>query len=646
MKQWLLRGTAAAAALLLCGFFAAALLFYTQPMTEQTYDLSLGWTSEAMPEGWVYDQKGWTVCTQEGEDIVPLTPDGMGGFTGLTVPGQTVYFSRVLTEAVESPVLYLDTANRSVAVFLDGERLYTDCPELPGGIGELTLPMLGWDRTEPVAVSLPMDHVGKTLTIAQSTGLGEKQIPEAESTVYLCGVTLSCGYAYESSLIAESFQAAIPAALCFVLGLLLSAAFLWQGFRGRWDAGLALAALAVFSLMLAPLGGVSFFGHYLPYSQVDLNALSRALCLTALLVFLGERGSGRLRWLLWGAAILHGLTALLGRSAAASPLTTVSEYAGLLGLLAAAVLAVVWMKRGNRFYHLFAPLFLAALGLGAAVCGVHTLADPQWGRELLIRLWTGFQNGLPRFLLWQCSTLAVAAGVLAALIDLFRSEARRRTEERLLLQRGELAQENYENLRRHSEEIASLRHDLRHHITALQGLCREGNTEEVRKYLEALSQRPELNRTGGYTVHPAVDAVLTAMLARGAETGVRAEVRVELPPELPIPNSDLCPLLMNLLENALEANEKAPEGADKWLRVTMHIRGEYLYVGVENAYFAPVDFDPEERLYRATKPGTLHGMGLKSARATARKYHSELVLKADGDAFSASTALLLSHKRA
>ena len=39
-------------------------------------------------------------------------------------------------------------------------------------------------------------------------------------------------------------------------------------------------------------------------------------------------------------------------------------------------------------------------------------------------------------------------------------------------------------------------------------------------------------------------------------------------------------------------------------------------------------------------------MGLKSARATARKYHSELVLKADGDAFSASTALLLSHKRA
>lgn len=287
-----------------------------------------------------------------------------------------------------------------------------------------------------MAVSLPMDHVGKTLTIVQSTGLGEKQIPEAESTVYFCGVTLSCGYAYESALIAESFRTAIPAALCFALGLLLCAAFLWQGFRGRWDAGLALAALAVFSLMLSPLAAVSFLGRYLPYPQTDWNALCRALRLTALLVFLGERGGGRLRWVLWCAAALHGLTALLGRSAAASPLTTVSEYVGLLGLVAASVLAMVWMKRENRFYRLFAPLFLAALGLGVAVWGVHALAEPQWGQELLLQLRTGFQMGLPRFLLWKLSLPALGAGVLAALIHLLQTEAERRTEARLLLQRG------------------------------------------------------------------------------------------------------------------------------------------------------------------------------------------------------------------
>ena len=248
----------------------------------------------------------------------------------------------------------------------------------------------------------------------------------------------------------------------------------------------------------------------------------------------------------------------------------------------------------------------------------------------------GIDNQGETVMLWDKIT---GAPVYNAIVWQDRRMARYADE--LTTEYGELIRENYENLRKHNEEIQTLRHDLRHHVTALQGLCREGDMGEIQKYLESLSQRPELNRSNGYTVHPAVDTVLTAMLARGTETGVRAEVRVELPPELPIPNSDLCPLLMNLLDNALEANEKAPEGAEKWLRVTMHLRGEYLYVGVENARFAPVNFDPEEGLYNSTKPGTLHGMGLKSARATARKYHSELVLKAIEDSFSASTALLL-----
>lgn len=214
MRRWITRGTATIMVLLLCGFFAAALRFFTQPMTEQTFDLSV-------------ETVRWEVYTQEGQRRTDLLPDGDAGYTGLSAPGQTFYFSRILTEEVESPVLYVDTVNRNVAVFLDGERLYTDCPEQSGRVGELTLPMLGWDRLEPLEISLPSDYLGKTLTIAQSTGLGEKQIPEMEPTVYPSPVWLSCGYAYESRIIAESFQTAIPAALCFVLGLLLSAAFLW-----------------------------------------------------------------------------------------------------------------------------------------------------------------------------------------------------------------------------------------------------------------------------------------------------------------------------------------------------------------------------------------------------------------------------------
>lgn len=74
-----------------------------RPMENRAYDLSLLFTSEAIPEGWVYDQKGWTVFTQEGDTVTGLAPNGFGGFDRLDELGQTFYFSRVLSEDVDSP---------------------------------------------------------------------------------------------------------------------------------------------------------------------------------------------------------------------------------------------------------------------------------------------------------------------------------------------------------------------------------------------------------------------------------------------------------------------------------------------------------------------------------------------------------------
>ena len=113
------------------------------------------------------------------------------------------------------------------------------------------------------------------------------------------------------------------------------------------------------------------------------------------------------------------------------------------------------------------------------------------------------------------------------------------------------------------------------------------------------------------------------------------ERRIDVPETLPFPDTELCMVLMNLLQNAL-----APEGVRKWLRVDLHIRGVHLYIGVENSRFAPVDSDEERGLCRTTKEDkSAHGYGLKAVQAGARKYQSELLLKFPDNAFSAATAL-------
>ena len=165
-----------------------------------------------------------------------------GGFDRLDELGQTFYLSRVLSEEVDGPTLRLDTANSAVSVFLDGAVLYTDCPELENRIGYLRLPVLAWYREEPVLVTLPQNYQGKTLTIAQSTDPSGGELAEPTTTVWPCAVTLYCGYAYESELVAKSFQTAVPAALFFAPMALFAA----QTLRGAPDLGTLCGALLAF----------------------------------------------------------------------------------------------------------------------------------------------------------------------------------------------------------------------------------------------------------------------------------------------------------------------------------------------------------------------------------------------------------------
>ncbi len=54
---------------------------------------------------------------QEGTKKRELVPNGVGGYTGLDFPGQTIYFSRVLAEPLDAPTLQIAAADSAIAVF-------------------------------------------------------------------------------------------------------------------------------------------------------------------------------------------------------------------------------------------------------------------------------------------------------------------------------------------------------------------------------------------------------------------------------------------------------------------------------------------------------------------------------------------------
>ena len=361
MKKYVRFGAAALLALVLCAVSGGLLLACMEPMEDQVYDLSLTWEGEAVPEGWVYDQKGWTVFLQEGETVTELTPDGFGDFLGPVEPGQTFYFSRIMDEELDAPTLRLGRANRTFAVFLDGDLLYTDRPELTGSIGELRLPTLEWYEEEPLLVTLPRDYAGKTLTIAQS---GEP-FPEREGSVWPCSVTLYCGYAYESGLVANSFQTAVPAALAFAAGALLLLLFAVQAFRGKPDLGVLCGGLTALFWMAGRLALAFLPNVSLGPLPVDAAVLARNFSLTLLLVFLASRLTGWRRILLGLFAGAQGIISAAEVAAeitkqVAIPLMLVISWAGLAGLTAAWILGSFLHNLRNICLPLLAAALLAS----------------------------------------------------------------------------------------------------------------------------------------------------------------------------------------------------------------------------------------------------------------------------------------------
>ena len=628
--------TACAAAFILLALFIALLAAYVRPMEERVYDLSLLPQGETVPEGWVFDDKGWKVYTRDGGVTRPLTPTGTGAYTGLTESGQTFYLSRVLGEELDAPTLQLGPSESSVAVFLGGELIYGDNVPNDAAVGELRLPMLDEYRDGVLSISLPDDYLGKTLTIAQSTWEVEG-VPPGEIMVFPVNVTLYCGYAYESGIIAASFRAAIPAALAFAAAFALLALMVWQALHGRGDMGLLWAGAALLFAAAAVLSSAGFFSRYFGV-EADVVHVARMFTLASLLAFLACR-AGKRRALLWALTGLYALSAvgsaavvlraeLVTDALSAFLAGSLPEVLGLASLLGALIMGGVLWRREGGFYALFVPAALAAALISAV-----WLAIADGPGEALRQAVTGIVNLTPGYILRPLTASCLAAAALSAAVQVLRREISRRAELRSLADREQMALESYENMSRQHREILMLRHDMKRHLQTLRGMVSE---PRAAAYIDELCGEagsvPGVVSTG----NAMLDILLGSRIKSARDAGISVEQdRLSAPENLPLTDAKLSSLVLNILDNAIAA-ASAPGVEKPWIRLDCHVKNDFFVFSCENSSTR------EWMEGHAKKPADSHGLGKRIIERIMSRHGSLLHAEAGEDSYRVTLAIPLS----
>ena len=193
----------------------------------------------------------------------------------------------------------------------------------------------------------------------------------------------------------------------------------------------------------------------------------------------------------------------------------------------------------------------------------------------------------------------------------------------------------YDNLRAAIDEARQARHDLRHHFNRLAALAEAGDLAQIKAYLAAATGRIR-SLDMHFCDNRAADSVIGYYCALAEREGIPFHARVDLPEKLPAEEIDLCLVLSNLLENALEANMRMTS-PNRQISVEAYVHAEHLIlIQVAN----PFDGEIREKhaVFQSSKRKG-DGVGIQSVRRISEKNGGASTFTHDDGVFIAKVML-------
>ena len=183
----------------------------------------------------------------------------------------------------------------------------------------------------------------------------------------------------------------------------------------------------------------------------------------------------------------------------------------------------------------------------------------------------------------------------------------RQIDKRIANYQRELIETHYQEVENMYRQIRGWRHDYRNHIQMMKVLAANGDMDGLKAYLDELDTDLNTVDTVVKTGNAMADAILNSKISLAQSKEITVQCDAHIPVKLKMSELDLCCIIGNLFDNAIEASLHLPR-EERLIRVYMDIKGTQLYISFTN-FTASKKLKKIGKIYRTSK-GDGHGFGL------------------------------------
>lgn len=175
-------------------------------------------------------------------------------------------------------------------------------------------------------------------------------------------------------------------------------------------------------------------------------------------------------------------------------------------------------------------------------------------------------------------------------------------------------------------QMRDMKHNMKNNLVSILALAEKKECDKIVNFVN------EIMEEGGMKIssitnsgNVVIDSLIGYWYVVAKKVGIDFSVNIHIPMKMPFKGADLCLILGNLLENAVEAARKGEE--EKYIKVHMKYDKNNLLLFVMNNYKTQLIKTKDKRLKSTKTDSGNHGVGLPSVYRAAAKYHGTVIIE-------------------